>query len=75
MDELLPTHDLLHSTHAFSRCGPSAAPKTEGIPIPVHRKNCSRILGIETKQLYQGQIKVIMIQNRCRCSENKAWDF
>jgi hypothetical protein len=72
MGELLPTHDLLHSSHAFSCCGPSAARKTERIP---QGKNCSRILGIETKQQCQGQIEVIMIQNRCRYSENKAWGF
>jgi hypothetical protein len=30
MDELLPTHDLLHSNHAFSCHGPSAAPKAKG---------------------------------------------
>jgi hypothetical protein len=38
-------------------------------------KNCSRMIGIEKEQQYQGQIKVTMMRNRCRCSEDKAQDF
>jgi hypothetical protein len=48
MDELLPTHDLLHSNHAFSCRGPSAAQRQREIPVAIHRKNYSRMVGIGT---------------------------